>query len=99
MKSGDVMDPSKPHQLDADDVVAVLRTDPRHGLTDAEVRSRLEEYGRNELASERPSPRGGGSSRSFRTYSSSCCSSPPASPPACGPMSATRPFRTKHWPS
>ena len=47
------MDGSKPHQRLADDVVAVLRTDLRRGLTDAEVRSRLERYGRNELATEK----------------------------------------------
>ena len=43
--------------------------------------------------------RGGGSSRSFRTYWSSCCSSPPVSPPACGPTSVTRAFPTKRLPS
>ena len=50
------MDPGKPHQRHADDVVAVLRTDLQRGLTDAEVRSRLERYGRNELATEKATP-------------------------------------------
>src|SRR5512145_2145861 len=56
MKDGDVMDPTKPHRRHADDVVAELRTDLRHGLTDAEVGSRLERYGRNELATEKAIP-------------------------------------------
>src|SRR5688500_2631978 len=47
------MDPGKPHRRHADDVVAVLRTDLRRGLTDVEVSSRLERYGRNELAAEK----------------------------------------------
>jgi P-type Ca2+ transporter type 2C len=50
------MDPCEPHRRHADDVVAVLRTDLRRGLTDAEVRSRLEQYGRNELATEKATP-------------------------------------------
>ena len=50
------MDPSKPHRRHADDVVAALRTDLRRGLTDAEVGSRLERYGRNELATEKAIP-------------------------------------------
>jgi P-type Ca2+ transporter type 2C len=50
------MDPSKPYRRHADDVVAVLQTDLRRGLTDAEVRSRLERYGRNELATEKATP-------------------------------------------
>jgi Ca2+-transporting ATPase len=40
----------------ADDVVAALGTDRRRGLTDAEVGSRLERYGRNELATEKAIP-------------------------------------------
>jgi len=50
------MDPAKPHQQQADDVVATLRSDLRRGLTDAEVGSRLERHGRNELATEKPTP-------------------------------------------
>ena len=56
MKNGDVMDPANPHRRHANDVVAVLRTDPRRGLTDGEVRSRLERYGNNELATEKAIP-------------------------------------------
>src|SRR5262245_57217514 len=52
------MDPFEPYRRHADDVVAALRTDLRHGLTDAEVSSRLERYGRNEVATERTSPAG-----------------------------------------
>ena len=55
-KNGDVMDPTEPHRLHADDVVSELRTDPRQGLTDAEVRSRRERYGGNELATEQAIP-------------------------------------------
>ena len=50
------MESWKPHRRHADDVVAVLRTDLRRGLNDAEVRSRLERYGRNELATEKAVP-------------------------------------------
>jgi Ca2+-transporting ATPase len=56
VKDGDVMDPTKPLRRHADDVVAELRTDLRRGLTDAEVGSRLERYGRNELATEKATP-------------------------------------------
>ena len=38
------------------DLIAELKSDEREGLTDAEARSRLEEYGRNELAAEKPTP-------------------------------------------
>jgi P-type Ca2+ transporter type 2C len=37
-------------------VIAELGTDVRLGLPDAEARSRLERYGRNELAAEEPVP-------------------------------------------
>ena len=50
------MDPSQPHRQNADDVVAAFRTDLRRGLTDAEAGSRLERYGRNELATEKATP-------------------------------------------
>jgi hypothetical protein len=50
------MDPYTPHRRHADDVVAVLGTDLRRGLTDVEVRSRLERYGRNELATKKATP-------------------------------------------
>lgn len=38
------------------DVVAAFGTDEQHGLSDEEVRSRLERYGRNELTAEKPIP-------------------------------------------
>ena len=44
------------HRQHADDVVAALHTDLRRGLTDAEVRSRLERYGPNELTTGKPTP-------------------------------------------
>src|SRR5262245_65376375 len=50
------MDPGEPHRQHADDVVAVLHTDIRRGLTDVEAGSRLERYGRNELPTEKPAP-------------------------------------------
>src|SRR5262245_40667108 len=50
------MDPGEPYRRHADDLVARLGTDARRGLTDAEVKSRLERDGRNELASEEPPP-------------------------------------------
>src|SRR5262245_50220290 len=55
-KDGDVMDPTEPHRRHSDDVVSELRSDVRRGLTDAEIRSRLERYGRNELATEKAPP-------------------------------------------
>ncbi|HEX5108765.1 MAG TPA: cation-translocating P-type ATPase [Vicinamibacterales bacterium] len=44
------------HRQHADDVLAALRTDRRQGLTDAEAALRLDEYGRNELATEKATP-------------------------------------------
>jgi P-type Ca2+ transporter type 2C len=38
------------------DLIAGLRTDDRQGLTDADARLRLGQYGRNELAAEKPAP-------------------------------------------
>src|SRR5262245_57504324 len=51
-RSSEVMDTSRPYRRQADEVVAEFRSDLRRGLTDAEARSRLEQYGRNELAKE-----------------------------------------------
>jgi P-type Ca2+ transporter type 2C len=39
-----------------DELIAQLRTDDRRGLTDEDARSRLERYGRNELAAEKAIP-------------------------------------------
>src|SRR5262245_22874486 len=44
------------HRQHVDDVVAGFHTDLRRGLTDAEVQTRRERYGRNELATEKPTP-------------------------------------------
>ena len=46
------MDTSGPHRRQAADVVAEFRSDFRRDLADSEVRSRLERYGNNELATE-----------------------------------------------
>jgi Ca2+-transporting ATPase len=50
------MNPDTPHRRNADDVAAVLGTDLRRGLSDAEVGSRRKRYGPNELATEKPTP-------------------------------------------
>jgi P-type Ca2+ transporter type 2C len=47
---------SLPYQQETRDVLAALSTDPRNGLTQGEARSRLQRYGRNELAPEKPVP-------------------------------------------
>jgi Ca2+-transporting ATPase len=44
----------EPYRLAVDEVVAALRTDLGAGLSDAEAAARLEQHGRNELATERP---------------------------------------------
>ena len=44
------------YQKPAKRLLAALGTDARRGLTAEEARARLERYGRNELASERPVP-------------------------------------------
>ncbi|MHB1223325.1 MAG: cation-translocating P-type ATPase [Gemmatimonadaceae bacterium] len=41
---------------DVDEVAAALATDIERGLGDADARARLERYGRNELAAEKPVP-------------------------------------------
>ena len=44
------------YQEPVDEVLATLGTDARLGLSVAEARARLESYGRNELAAEKPVP-------------------------------------------
>jgi P-type Ca2+ transporter type 2C len=44
------------HQLSVEDVLRELGTDSRVGLSDEEARTRLERFGRNELAKDRPAP-------------------------------------------
>jgi P-type Ca2+ transporter type 2C len=45
-----------PYQQPVDEVLAALGTDGRHGLSQEEVRARLEHHGRNELTAEKPVP-------------------------------------------
>jgi len=45
-----------PYQQTIEEVVAGLGSDPRQGLSTEEARSRLEQYGPNELEAERPVP-------------------------------------------
>jgi P-type Ca2+ transporter type 2C len=49
-------DASAAYRQSVDDLVAALQTDARQGLTDADARARLDQYGRNELATEPPTP-------------------------------------------
>ena len=46
----------EPYRQTSDDVLRALGVDASAGLTHAEARARLERYGRNELAAERPVP-------------------------------------------
>jgi len=47
---------TEPYQRPAEDVVAAHRSDAQAGLSQDEARRRLERYGSNELAAERPTP-------------------------------------------
>ncbi len=49
-------DASLAYRRSVDDLVAVLQTDARQGLTDGEAHVRLQRDGRNELAAEKPVP-------------------------------------------
>src|SRR5262245_21602113 len=44
------------YRSSADDVIAALGSDARQGLTDEDARARVERFGRNELAAEKPVP-------------------------------------------
>jgi Ca2+-transporting ATPase len=48
--------PDTPYRLQIDDVVVALGSNERTGLTDAEARERLDRFGPNELAAEKPVP-------------------------------------------
>src|SRR5687768_6409821 len=48
--------PKDPHQQAAASVLSALRTDAQQGLDQFEAKTRLEYYGRNELAAEKPVP-------------------------------------------
>jgi Ca2+-transporting ATPase len=45
-----------PYQLSSEQVISSLRSDSERGLPAAEVRARLAQYGKNELAAEEPVP-------------------------------------------
>ena len=47
---------SIPYRQQVDEIVAALGTNVQQGLNDEEARSRLEQYGHNELAAEQPIP-------------------------------------------
>jgi Ca2+-transporting ATPase len=49
-------DASTAYRQRVDDVIAALATDARQGLSEADARSRLDHYGRNELAAEKAVP-------------------------------------------
>jgi Ca2+-transporting ATPase len=49
-------DRASPYRQSVAEVVAVFRTDAHRGLTEDDARRRLEQYGRNELAAEKPVP-------------------------------------------
>lgn len=46
----------RPYRARADGVLAALGSDAQAGLSHDEARRRLERYGPNELAAERPTP-------------------------------------------
>jgi P-type Ca2+ transporter type 2C len=48
---------STAYQLTVDEVLSALGTDAQRGLSEAEARARLEKYGKNEIATEKPAPR------------------------------------------
>ncbi len=47
---------SDAYQLTVDEALNVLGGDAQHGLSEREARARLEEYGKNEIATEEPPP-------------------------------------------
>ena len=49
-------DPDAAYRRDIQDVITILKSDERFGLTDAEAHARLERVGRNELDSEQAPP-------------------------------------------
>ena len=54
--ASDTADPSRSYRQPIDDVIAALGTNRRHGLSDSEAQSRLQQHGRNELVAEKPLP-------------------------------------------
>ena len=49
-------DPDVAYRRDIQDVITILKSDERFGLTDVEAHARLERVGRNELVSEQAPP-------------------------------------------
>ena len=47
---------TEPHQQSVDQVLVALDTNACLGLSDREAQKRLEQYGRNELTAEKPTP-------------------------------------------
>ena len=54
--ASDAREPSMAYRLRACDLVAEFDTNEQHGLSDEEARSRVAQYGSNELAAEKPVP-------------------------------------------
>ena len=54
--ASETADPSRSYRQPIDDVIAALGTNVRHGLSDSEAQSRLQQHGRNELVTEKPLP-------------------------------------------
>ena len=44
------------YQLTVDETLSVFVGDGQHGLSEGEARARLEKYGKNEIATEKPAP-------------------------------------------
>lgn len=56
MGSNNVRSKIAPHQQTIDQALAALHTDSRSGLSEAQARERLSQYGRNELTPDKPTP-------------------------------------------
>ena len=54
--ASDAREPSIAYRLRASELVAEFDTNEQHGLSDEEARSRIAQYGSNELAAEKPVP-------------------------------------------
>ena len=54
--ASDAREPSIAYRLRASEPVAEFDTNEQHGLSDEEARSRIAQYGSNELAAEKPVP-------------------------------------------
>jgi Ca2+-transporting ATPase len=54
--ASEMPEPSNAYRLEANELIATLGTDDRRGLSDEEARTRLAQYGPNELAAQKPIP-------------------------------------------